>query len=684
MSARDPERGALRDRVARWAAGLLAVAAVGGAAACAGPPSKGAIHGVTLNKSRNNVVILAREPTNTMAPAALVLAFLQALTGDQKDASFSVAQEYLTPDARAKWDPATSPTKIVQYANPYIDTGQSAGGAQPAFGSSSAPQAAPPSPAAVGDTVTVTAKGPESAQVDQYGFFQYVSPQTAAESFSVKYLGPATGWRIATPPEFRMVLPEAFKRAYQTYQSPLTVYLPTHGGPAQMDQVYLTQDTGKVDYTYGALASAVLHGRYPSQNSNLELQAVTVDPSGLATVSLKALPAGTTDITDVRQALVDTFRDASETQQLLSPTPLIRMRVVYPGCGTACSSQDVAPYTPGAPTVYWVCQQKGQNDTNAAIVSKQLVTGASATSPTVCPANGAKVPSVVGMAGVPVSPDTLIAVKQTPDSADVKTPSGTTMVAVVRNDGAVVVLNDKNADQQVWYTPAKTGKITDLEWDPVDGALWVVDNNSLYRVRDPGGKGPGGAQDQVLAPGLTVSRFKPSPDGLHAVVVGGQPASGGPGSANNAQPAWMATIDRTGDTPSLSTDTVFQLLAGWPQTQDLSSVTLQTATDAAWADARTVVILGTQAETSTPKLFKVYLDGSQDSTIMDPDDAQPAALHIGAVTVPSLGHPSMWTFSDAPGPADSAPTVSYFKRTGGSDSSQEIGSSPVLATVASG
>ena len=96
-----------------------------------------------------------------------------------------------------------------------------------------------------------------------------------------------------------MVPPEAFKRAYQTYQSPLTVYLPAHGGPAQMDQVYLTQDTGKVDYTYGALARAVLHGRYPSQNSNLELQApVTVDPSGLATVSLKTLPAGTTDITD--------------------------------------------------------------------------------------------------------------------------------------------------------------------------------------------------------------------------------------------------------------------------------------------------------------------------------------------------------------------------------------------------
>ena len=56
--------------------------------------------------------------------------------------------------------------------------------------------------------------------------------------------------------------------------------------------MYLTQATGKVDYTYDALARAVLHGRYPSQDSNLQLQAVTVDGNGVATVSLKPLPAG--------------------------------------------------------------------------------------------------------------------------------------------------------------------------------------------------------------------------------------------------------------------------------------------------------------------------------------------------------------------------------------------------------
>ena len=307
--------------------------------------------------------------------------------------------------------------------------------------------------------------------------------------------------------------------------------------------------------------------------------------------------------------------------------------------------------------------------------------------PAVCPANGGKVASVVDMAGVELSKGSpLIAVKQTPDSTDVKTPSGTTMVALVNTNGAVVVLNDKNADQRIWYTPAQPGRITDLEWDPVDGSLWVVDNSSLYRVQDPGDKPPGTSQEQVLAPGQTVSRFKPSPDGLHAVVVGGRsPSSSSPGSATGPQPAWMTTIDRTGDTPSLSTDTVFQLLAGPTQTQDLVSVTLQTAIDAAWADARTVVILGTQTDSSTPKLFKVYLDGSQDATIMDPDDAQPAARHIGAVTgASSQGHPSLWTFSDAPGPTDPSASVSYFKRSGGSDSSQEIGSSPVVATVTSG
>lgn len=670
------------NRVARWAAALLAALTAAGTAACAGPPSKGDVHGVTLNQGRNNVFILAREPNAAMAPTQLVSNFLGALTGDQKDPTFSVAQEYLTPTARGKWNPATATTRIVQYGNPTLQVEQSPDeGAHPADVSSGGSQAAAPGPT-VGEVKTVVVKGPEIAQIDPFGFFKY-QERPATQTFTVKYLGAATGWRIDAPPEYRMVNPDAFKRAYQTYQSALPVYLPTHGVVPQMDQVYLTQSTGKVDYTYDALARAVLHGRYPSQNTQLTLAApVSVDPSGMATVMLQIPPGRTLDYTDVQLALADTFRDASELPQLLSPTPLNGVLVTYAGCST-CREMGVGPVSTGPPTVYWVCPPQA-NETNAAIVAKQLSAG-QANAPAACPAAGnGKTQSVVGTAGIQLARNAPIAVKQTTDSADVKAPSGTTMVAAVESGGAVVVLNDKNADQRVWYTAKDPKKVTDLEWDPVDGSLWVADAGNLYRVRDPGQNGPSSATQQfVVVPGGTLTRFKPSLDGLRAVVVSGQSAASDSGSASSVPPATMVTLERAGDAGvTLSTDTALQLLAGFSQTEDATSPALQSVTDAAWADGRTVVLLGTQGSSGTLRLYRVYLDGSQDSSIPDPEDAQPSAWHLSAVTSINAGHTSLWTFSDAPGPTDPNTAVSYFKRSGGADSFQEPGWSPVLATVA--
>lgn len=680
------------NRAARWTAALLAALTVAGTAACAGPPSKGDVHGVTLNQSRNNVFILAREPSDKMPPAQLVSNFLQALTGDQKDPTFSVAQEYLTPEARGKWNPAAATTKIVQYSAPSLDSGEGSapGGHQAALLQPDQPQAAA-TPTAVGAEKTVTVQGVETAEIDPFGFFKYQS-QPVTQQFTVKYLGAGTGWRIDVPPDFRMVSPEAFNRAYQTYQSALPVYLPTRGVVPEMDQVYLTQDTGKVDYTYDALARAVLHGRYPSQNTHLKLAGpVSVDGSGLATVKIQVPPGGIQDFTDIQQALVSTFRDASELPQLLSPTPLTEVLVTYSGC-TACQIEGISPQNTGLPTtVYWVCpqQQNATNNTNAAIVARQLPTSSS--TPPTCPTTaGGKVQPVVGTAGVQLAKDAPIAVKQIPDSADVKAPSGTTMVAAVEADGSVVVLNDRNSDQRVWYTAAAAKNVTDLEWDPTDGSLWVVDANKLFRVQDPGENGPSGSSQQLVAvPGGTLTRFKPSLDGVRAVVVSGQPPAGGSAggsagdstAAGSTSPALMVTIERTGDDVSLSTETMFfPLLAG--VSQDASAPVLQSVTDAAWADGRTVVLLGVQAGSSTARLFRVYLDGSQDSSLPDSEDAQPAARHLSATTTLSSGHPSLWTFSDAPGPSDPATTVSYFKRSGGADNSQEAGWSPVVATVA--
>ena len=74
--------------------------------------------------------------------------------------------------------------------------------------------------------------------------------------------------------------------------------------------------------------------------------------------------------------------------------------------------------------------------------------------------------------------------------------------------------------------------------------------------------------------------------------------------------------------------TVFPLLAEPAQTQGPDRAPLQTVTDASWADGRTVVLLGIEGSAGTPRLYRVYLDGSQDSAIFDPEDAQPAARHV--------------------------------------------------------
>jgi hypothetical protein len=675
---------AVRVRALRWAAALLAVLTVAATAACAGPPAKGPVHGVSLNQSRNNVVILAREPNADMSAETLVLSFLQALTGDQKDPTFSVAQEYLTNDARAQWIPAGTTlytkTRIVDYHVVPGDTGQPAEApdGQPAAAASSTPAAS--APPAVGDVKIVSASGREYATIDENGFFQYASG-SVTQNFTLKYFGGTTGWRITDKPQYRLLSPDAFKRAYQTYQSPLPVYLPSHGAPTpRMDQVYLTQAPGKVDSTYNSLARAVLTGRFAWQNTRLALQSpVTVDANGVATVRLHAPPAGM-NIADVQRALAETFRDASETPQLLSLTPLTQVQVTYDGCAPAqCQAMSVTPDTLAPPIVYWVCPQ-GQNGQDAAIVSRAVVPPTPSSSLN-CPANG-KVAQAVALNGVRLAKNAPIAVKQSSDSGDVKSPAETTMAAVVEESGAVVVVSDKSTDQNVWYTAADATKVTDLEWDPVDGSLWVVDDGNLYRVRDAGSKGSGGATPESVAvpsstnPNQQIVRFKPSPDGLRAVVVSAQKASD-PSAANVPLPASMVTIARTGGEPFL--DTVSQLLGGFGQNGDLSSVTVQGVTDAAWADGRTLVLLGTQAGSSTPKLYKAYLDGTQDATIIDPDDAQPGAVHLTAAIGPVGTRPALWTISDAPGANGAATT--YFKRSGGSDSFTEIGSSPVVATT---
>ncbi|MFL6117366.1 MAG: hypothetical protein ACJ786_39335, partial [Catenulispora sp.] len=231
---------AAANRVRRRAAAALAVVIVAGTAACAGPPTGGSVKTTALSQGHNNVLIFARGPELKMSPTQLVSNFLQALTGDQKDPSFIVAQEYLTAQGRKLWAQeglsGNAPTKIVDHNDfPILDDpGAVAGhGNRPATAATASPTQK------VGDTATVTVQADQRAEVDPYGFYR-IKPGPLPVKFDLTW--EQGGWRINNPPPYRMIDEGAFKRVYQINQSAMPIYLPTSGSQdIPVDQVYLTQ-----------------------------------------------------------------------------------------------------------------------------------------------------------------------------------------------------------------------------------------------------------------------------------------------------------------------------------------------------------------------------------------------------------------------------------------------------------
>ncbi|NUP52501.1 MAG: hypothetical protein HOW97_35025 [Catenulispora sp.] len=658
-------------------------------AACVGPPSGGDSTLKPLSQSHNNVFIAAREPSAEMDPGQLVQNFLQALTGDQKDPTFSVAQDYLSKEVRKTWiAPGTTwnaRTSIVELGNPIEaqpGVAHAERGADPAGSSTSIPD---------GTQTTVEVTATEVAQLDDHGFYQAdAQPSTSVLPFNLKYER-GDGWRIEKAPTERLINLDSFKRVYQTNQSALPIYLPGSGGQA-VDQVYLTQATGKPDYTYNALAEAVLNGRDTAQASPLQMdksKPVTLNAQGVATVTLR-LPSGggTAGLEDVQTALLKTFSDAASAPQMVGSTPqLQKVLVTYDGCGTACVAQDVSTAsTDQPPLVYWLCPVVNGRST---VVSRAPTAPSSSAS--VCGDNT----HVVMTLNDTVAKDSPLAVAQPGDASRYR-PQTSQIVAVVvkRPDGtgAVMVTDRSKPDQhEVWYTLPDPAAVTDLEWDPVDGFLWMVQSHGLYRLRDPAGKPPGTANvDPVTVPsGAQLTGFKPSPDGTRAVLVTDQLLA--QSGASTPWPAAMVAIDRGTDAPRQGSADAPRLVG--VDTPLLSGpglpAVLSRATDAAWADARTVVLIGNSGTSNTLRVFKVYSDGSQDSLISDPEDAQPAAKHISAASSVLLGRPGIWVFSDGAGPAGSATGDTsgspgsnvYFKRRGGGESYQDNGWSPVVATA---
>ncbi|NUR58858.1 MAG: hypothetical protein HOV87_09300 [Catenulispora sp.] len=668
-----------RGRPATWRAALAVLGAVTAlsAAACAGPPAGGTAGLKPLSQSHNNVLIVARPPVSGMEPVILVTNFLQALTGDQKDPTFSVAQEYLTDDARkartapgAAWE---TPTSIVKMTTP----SEHPPGATEHV--SRQPAAQDPQTAPLGTQTPVYVEATEVAELDQHGFYQAVA-QPTAQSLKFVLVKEKAGWRINELPTQRVINLDSFKRVYQTNQSALPIYLPGSGDLA-VDQVYLTQATGKPEYTYNALAEAVLHGRTPAQSSIVKLdpaKPVTLNAQGVATVTLK-VPSGATaaDLDAAQNALAKTFSAAAASPQLVGSTPpLQKVQVTYDGCtASVCAPHDVsAPVGGSSPTVYWACPEGTGPST---VVSRQPNPG----STTVCGDPGHTVVSV----NEPLAKNSPIAVRQPTDLSQHKPQTVYVAVVVKKADGtgAVVVTDKRNPNEHVpWYTAPDATKVTDLEWDPVDSSLWVVDNHALIRVRDPGDKPAGvGNQDKVDIPSdARLTGFKPSPDGTRAVLVTDAAAFDN-GSAT-PWPAAIVAIARSAGIPALQGPGV-PLLADQTMGQPTSGV-LARATDAAWADGRTVVLIGVSPNSNALGVFKVYSDGSQDSLISDPSDAQPAASHISAATSILNGRPTIWIFSDGAGPAGRDGAVSsnvYFKNRSGAEGYQDSGWSPVVATT---
>ena len=664
---------ARREAAQRGAVAVLAAATALGAAACAGPPAGGTASLKPLSQSHNNVVIVARAPDSDMDPGILVTNFLQALTGDQKDPTFSVAQDYLTDDARKTWTaPTGGQTRTIIVKNLTPPSERPPGGGEHATRPPPAPDASSP----VGTQTTLYQDVTEVAQLDQFGFYQAdAKPTQQALKFTLRK--EKAGWRIQELPTERVISLDSFKRVYQTNQSALPIYLPGSGDLA-VDQVYLTQASGKPEYTFNALAEAVLHGRTQVQASAVQpdpARPVTLNSQGVAVVTLK-VPPGTSaaDLDAAQTALVRTFGAAAASTQLVGSTPqLQKVQVTYDGCtSVACTPHEVsAPVSGAPPTVYWACPADANG--RSTVVSRQPSPG----STTVC---GDPAHTVMTL-NEPLAKNSPIAVRQPTDPSQHKPQTVYVAVVVKKGDGtgAVVVTDKRNANEHItWYTAADPSKVTDLEWDPVDGSLWVVDNHSLVRVRDPGDKPAGpNNQDQVDVPSdARLTGFKPSPDGTRAVLVTDAAAFGNGSAA--PWPAAIVAIARGTGVPALPGAAV-PLLADQTMGQPTSGV-LARATDAAWADGRTVVMIGVSPNSNSLSVFKVYSDGSQDSLISDPGDAQPAASHISAATNVLNGRAIIWIFSDGAGRDGTGSSV-YFKSRSSAEGYQDNGWCPVVATT---
>jgi hypothetical protein len=633
---------------------VLLGCSVAALSACSALPTDGQVHTSSLSTIQNGVQVTSRAWSASMTPVEVVKNFQQATAGDDDDPAFTTAQTYLTSEAASAWIPPKGSWAGETHIYDHLAWN---------------------GPSTIPDTAktTVVTSGNLVASVDADGYYQAQDPATNSQTYTLTQVAKGS-WKISSAPPFRLVALDDFRR---TTPAPLPVYqvVPAKADARvaqQIDQVYLLKSAGHPEYTYQKLADALLAGRdadpaqdpatgqdaansgpdpdpAPGRGTGSAMKAsVKLDPNGgVVTVTLDGpLPEGW-QYQGLATAMVQTFQAASAPQAVPSPVSGFSTLLLMCARGggrpaqfctnVAAGAAGIDTALPQGPVVYYA--------------SGDHVFGASDESPK---GDGSFTPRQVAVALGDGRTYGALAVKKVLDKA---APPVVVAASVTdgRDAGYVVVAHDGDTkSQQVkrWYKAL--GKVTSLDWDPVDGSLWVVDNGSLYNVREPQGDaeqstGPLPVLPRTMAPGSLV-RFKLSPDGREAAVVTGSTQD--LVTKQVLAQAWMVPLLRAGAPAT----TVPALGDGYPLLADLKSVT-----DVSWAGRRALVLLGTDKAGSDPKLYQVYADGSQDDTLLGATaDAESSSSVIAAQGV-DAGTPKFRIFSDGAASADGSLTLVYWK-----------------------
>lgn len=593
-------------------------------AACSGLPSTGDIKTDRQGAQQSiRVQIHSQVPQRTWDAQTFVSNFFQALTGDDKDPTFSTAQKYVSPALLAK----TPWSKLI--ASPATVTLET-----PSPTRSSPPDA---------EVQTFRMAGTQIGTLNTDGYFQ---PRSGTIDYAIGIAKDTSNiWQITSlPPNFgvRLIGVTDFVRANP---NPFPVYVPVKGrGSAgyYLDQTYLTGSPNPADMI-AALTRAVLAGP-PADRSDLltGIQAskavlsannpVTAEPAtGRLTVNIDGTLTG-----PEINALNISFDLAQDvmTASGVTPPPGIGVVLHPSGLKVPLNIHKLPDSSPGtaALAVYRIAV-----DQQRVTLSEDVpqIDGAGAAVP---PSSAAPTPIPVdnwfGKSGSGLS---RVAVDQAavvdgvgPAAKNSRVPR----IAAVGSDGRTVYVGDSesHAVPPKWYVGQRNGSITDLRWDPIDGSLWIVDGGIVHDVTD----GSGGRvvvttrAFPATAVGLStaVQGIRFAPDGLRALLITGTPASttasttASTATADTPPSAWVSWVDRSG----VAGD------AGFTLTPSFALQPTPDVIDADWAGPRVVALLAkpTTDPNATGKIYKVFADGSPDGGLDPVQEAASGATSIAA------------------------------------------------------